>query len=288
MSPAATVSSPRTLAGALDALVGATEATLILAGGTDLMVEFQTGRTRPGHVVDVWRVDELRGIRAEPAGLRIGALTTCTELRASALAQEHADILVIAADEVGAEQIQARATIGGNLGTASPAADLTPVLFALEAEVRLVSKAGARSLPVTEFLTGYRKTARRPEELIESILVPTRAPGERRGFRKVGTRRAQSISKVVVAVAVTAIDGVIRTLRASAGSVAERTILLPSLERELAGKAPDAAALDRAARRAATADCAPIDDVRSTARYRREVLRRILRTLLAELLLDET
>jgi len=275
-----TVVVARSLDEALRALERATERSRVLAGGTDLMVELHSGRTRPDFVVDVWRVDELRGIRAEADGLRIGALTTCAELKRSPLVRQRADLLASAADEVGAEQIQARATLGGNLGTASPAADLNPVLVALGAGVRLASLAGARELDVGDFLVGYRSTARRRDELIESIFVPARPAGELRGFRKVGTRRAQSIAKVVVALALRVESGSIVSIRAAAGSVAPRTIRLSTLERELAGRAPDAQLFDRAAAASARTDIAPIDDVRSTAGYRRHAFRRIVRTLL--------
>jgi CO/xanthine dehydrogenase FAD-binding subunit len=275
------VDSPRSLDAALEALAGATTDTRVLAGGTDLMVEFQIGRTRPDRVVDIWRVDELRGIHADQGGVRIGALTTCAELlRSDALPE----ILVAAADEVGAEQIQNRATLGGNLGTASPAADLNPVLLALAATVRLTSLRGSREVPAGDFLTGYRETVRAPDELIESIWIPPRPTGERRAFRKIGTRRAQSISKVVVALALCIDeDGKLGDVRAAAGSVAERTVLLPALGRELAGRPATPESIDRAARFAATHDCAPIDDVRSTADYRRQALYRVLRSALSDL-----
>lgn len=255
--------------------------TLLLAGGTDLMVEFESGRTRPEHVVNVWGLDELRGLREEPDGLRLGALTTCRELESS---PRVVDVLREAAAEVGAVQIKNRATLGGNLGTASPAADLNPVLLALDAVVRLRSAAGTRDVPCAEFLTGYRATARRHDELIESVFVPARPAGERRAFRKVGTRAAQSISKVVLAVAVVLEDDRVVSVRAAAGSVAARTVLLPALERELAGEIPTPGAVAAAARAAATEDVAPIDDVRSTGDYRREVVFRLLESRLAGLL----
>jgi len=278
------VSSPATLADALRAVEPASPETRILAGGTDLMVELEAGRTSPDRVIDIGKLDELRGIRAEKGGLRIGALATCTDLLRSPLVTERADLLAAAAREFAAVQIRNRATIGGNLGTASPAADLNPALFALGGRVRLVSSRGKRELPVAELVTGYRTCLRRPDELIESILVPARPPGERRAFRKVGTRRAQSISKVVVAVSAVVEDGVVRSITASAGSVADRTLLLPSLERALAGRRADPAAIEAASRAAARGDVSPRDDVRSTADYRRTVLQRILQRMLAELL----
>lgn len=272
------VVSARSLDEALHALARAPHA-LVLAGGTDVMVELESGRTRPRAIVDVWKLDALRGIRADEGGVRFGALTTCTELLRSPLTP---DVLVEAAREVGAVQIQNRATLGGNLGTASPAADLNPVLLALGSRVRLVSLRGARELDAAEFLTGYRATARALDELIESVWIPARPAGELRRFRKVGTRRAQSIAKVVVAACVLRdAAGRVTQLRAAAGSVAERTLLLPTLERELAGRTLELAHVRAAAQRAAELDVRPRDDVRSTADYRRAVLARVLTTLLA-------
>ncbi len=281
------VVSPTKLTDALDALASATASTRCLAGGTDLMVELEAGRTRPDRIVDLAAVGELRGIALDGAWLRIGALSTCTDLVRSPLVAEHADILAAAAREVGAVQIRNRATIGGNLGTASPAADLNPVLFALGAHVRLVSARGRRELPVGEFVTGYRATARASDELIEDVLVPLRPAGERRAFRKVGTRKAQSIAKVVVALCVVVESRRVRELAAAAGSVSDRTRFLPTLAQELIGRDADASAIDAAARKCAEHDCSPQDDVRSTAEYRREVLYRIVRRMLCDALLSE-
>lgn len=272
-----------TLRSVLEALKSADESTRVIAGGTDLMVELRTGRTRASRVIDIRGLAELRGLRAESDGLRIGALECCGDLRRSAVVRERFDVLARACAEVGAEQIQARATLGGNLGTASPAADLTPVLLALDARVRLVALDGARELPLDEFLIGYRRTARRPDELIESIWLPWPAPGTRCAFRKVGTRRAQSISKLVVALSLRLESNVVREVRASAGAVAPRTIRLRALERELDQRAPSRELCRRAAHAAALEDATPIDDVRSSASYRRHALARTLETLLLEL-----
>lgn len=270
----------RTLEDALSALAGATEATRLLAGGTDLVVEMESGRTRPDLVVDLRALRDLRGIAETDGGLVIGAGTTCADILRSAACVRHADLLVAAAREVGAVQIQNRATIGGNLATASPAADLVPVLFALGARMRLRSLAGTRDLAIDDFVTGYRTTARRTDELIESVALPRRPAGERRAFRKVGTRRAQSISKVVVALAIGP-GG--RDARIAAGSVAERTVRLRALEAALA-RGLDERAIPAAVAEALATDVRPRDDVRSTAHYRRAVLARLLARMLTETL----
>ena len=286
MTLAPEYAAPRTLEEVLVQLEEATERSVLLAGGTDLMVEFETGRTRPDRVIALHRVSELRGIEEHGDGLRIGALSTCSDLLASELVRRRAAVLAAAADEVGAEQIKNRATIGGNLGTASPAADLVPVLFALDARILLASRVGQRELSVSEFLCGYRQNRRRADELIEAVVLPPRRDGERQAFRKVGTRRAQSIAKVVLALSLRLVEGRIHDLRAAAGSVAPTTVLLSTLARELEGARPDPATLDSASRLALRSDVAPIDDVRSSAAYRREVLYRLCRSMLAELVTE--
>lgn len=286
MTSAPEYSAPRTLEEVLCQLEGATARSVLLAGGTDLMVEFETGRTRPDRVIDIHRVSELRGIEERSDGLWIGALSTCSDLLASDLVRRRAAILVAAADEVGAEQIKNRATIAGNLGTASPAADLVPVLFALDARVRLASRRGRREMTVSDFLCGYRENRRHTDELIEAVILPPEVVGERHAFRKVGTRRAQSIAKVVVALSLRLVEGRIHDLRAAAGSVAPTTVFLSTLARELEGVRPKPATLEAAARLAVRTDVAPIDDVRSSAAYRCEVLYRVCRSMLVELVTD--
>jgi CO/xanthine dehydrogenase FAD-binding subunit len=280
------VLSPKTIDDALAALTEATDGTRLLAGGTDLMVEFDIGRTRPSDVINLWQLDELRGIEVEPDGLRLGALVTCSDLLDSKLVRERADLLSGASAEFGATQIRNRATIGGNLGTASPAADLNPALLALGAIVRLRSTRGPRDVPARDFIAGYRTNLRERDELIDSVLIPNRPDGERRGFRKVGTRRAQSISKVVVAVALVPDGDRLRSATAAAGSVSDRTLCLPSIERDLVGPSLSRQLIDKAARTAADDDVTPRSDVRSTAEYRTETLYRVLRRLLLELTVD--
>jgi carbon-monoxide dehydrogenase medium subunit len=269
----------RSLDEALRALSEAHAPARVLAGGTDLMVELAAGRGMPELLVDVWRLDALRGIRVVDGELEIGALTTCAELARSTPVRERADVLALAASEVGAEQIKNRATLGGNLGTASPAADLAPALWVLDARVRLASVDGRRDVALDAFFVGYRRTACRPHELVECVRIPPRSASERRAFRKVGTRRAQSISKLVVAVGLSVLDSRLAGVRAAAGSIAERTLRLAAFERELEGRTPSIELFERAALASAREDARPIDDVRSTAEYRRHTLRRVLVTL---------
>ncbi len=254
-----------------------------LAGGTDLMVQM-TGELGepPERVLDIWALDELRGIAVESDALVIGALTTYTELRQSPLVAEFLPALEEAAATIGAAQIQNRGTIGGNIANASPAGDTLPVLLALGAEIVLGSATGERPVPADEFWTGYRATARRPDELVVRIRIPLASDRTVR-FRKIGTRRAQAISKVVMALAwrSTADDGPWTDVRLALGSVAATTIRATGAEAVLDGARPTRETADAAAA-ALTAELQPIDDVRSTAEYRRTVAGRVLHRLIRD------
>ena len=254
-----------------------------LAGGTDLLVQI-TGEIGPppDRVLDLWRVDELRGIALRAGALELGALTTYTDIRRSALCAEHAPALVEAAATIGAAQIQNRGTIGGNVMNASPAGDTLPVLLALDAELVVGGAGGERSIPAAAFWPAYRVTAVRPGELLVRIRIPL-APGRSQRFRKVGTRRAQAISKVVMALSWVEdpATGISRDVRLAIGSVAATPIRAARTEAALDGRRPSSDAADRAVATLA-AELEPIDDVRSTAGYRREVAGRVLRRLLRE------
>ncbi|HEX7195787.1 MAG TPA: xanthine dehydrogenase family protein subunit M [Candidatus Limnocylindria bacterium] len=254
-----------------------------LAGGTDLMV-LMTGEIGepPARVLDIWALDELRGITVEPDALVIGALTTYTELRGSPVVAEFLPALTEAAATIGAAQIQNRGTIGGNVVNASPAGDTLPVLLAVGAEMVLGSAKGQRTVASDDFWTGYRTTARRPDELLLRIRIPLAADRQLR-FRKIGTRRAQAISKVVMALAWTApAEGEAWTdVRLALGSVAATTIRASATESVLEGAPPSREAAD-AAVAALERELQPIDDVRSTADYRRLVAGRVLHRLLRD------
>ena len=257
-----------------------------LGGGTDLLVQIagEIGDP-PERVLDLWRLDELRGIAVRDGALELGALTTYAEIRRSALCAEHAPVLVEAAATIGAAQIQNRGTLGGNVMNASPAGDTLPVLLALDAELVVGSAGGERSIPASAFWPAYRRTAARPGELLVRVRIPL--VGDRRQrFRKVGTRRAQAISKVVLAVAwrtpaIAAPGASWQDVRVALGSVAATPIRATASEAILEGASPSRATAD-AAEAALVDELEPIDDVRSTAAYRRAVAGRVLHRLLRD------
>jgi xanthine dehydrogenase small subunit len=253
-----------------------------IAGGTDLMVRI-TGEIGPPpeRLLDLSRVEALKGITLEAGSLVIGARTTYTDIRRSALCREHLPALVEAAATIGAIQIQNRGTIGGNIANASPAGDTLPILLAADAVILVGGQRGEREISARDFFVAYRKTALEPDELILHVAFPL-PKGRRLSFRKVGTRRAQAISKVVMAVARRdAGPSGWADVRVSLGSVAPTPIRAVATERVLEGSVPTPETADLAAETLA-AELEPIDDVRSTADYRRVVAARLLHRLVRE------
>ncbi len=234
-----------------------------MAGCTDIYVGLNFGTLGDRRFMNLWGLDALRGIEVRGDVLRIGALTTYSEIIRSADVRRRLPMLCAAAREIGAVQVQNRGTIGGNVANGSPAGDTLPVLSAADAMVELRSIGWTRKVPFPDFYTGYRVSVRRPDELITAIEVP--AVEGAQWFRKVGTRAAQSISKVVMA-------GV-RTdrPRVALGSVAPTVVRAWRTEEALAGGASIAEA-----QRILQTEISPIDDIRSTAAYRREVAARLL------------
>lgn len=252
---------PRTLADAVR-LYRTTPGCRPLAGGTDLMVMLHAGtiRPEPRAVLDLWSLTELKGVRRSGAMLEIGAAESYSGIIQSVDAQGAVPALVAAARTIGAAQIQNRGTLGGNLANASPAGDTLPVLLAYDAVV----VTDRRAIPIDQFFVGYRQTALEPDELITAVRLPV---DRRVVFRKVGTRAAQAISKVVMAVSR-------HPARVAIGSVAEVPVRARGAERALErGDFVGAVA-------AVAEDIRPIDDVRSTAAYRRTVTQNILREML--------
>src|SRR4051794_27065646 len=227
------VASPRTLDGALAAMGSA--AFRPIAGGTDLMVQLaaEVGEA-PHQVLDLWRLDELRGISIRDNMLSLGALTTYSDIRRSALVRAKLPALTEAAATIGAAQIQNRGTLGGNAVNASPAGDTLPILLATDSVLVLRSAQRERTVAAREFWPAYRKTALAADELLVRIDIPI--PDRRQvRFRKVGTRRAQAISKVVIALAYREDGGVWRDVRVALGSVAATPIRAPETESVLEG-----------------------------------------------------
>jgi CO/xanthine dehydrogenase FAD-binding subunit len=261
------IATPRTLDAALSLLRD--EPLVPIAGATDLYVGLNFGTLTLQRFMDVTRIEELRSIDVRDDRLIIGAGVTYTAIMQSATVQARLPMLVQAASQIGGVQIQNRGTLGGNIANGSPAGDSLPVLAVADAILVLRSASTARRVPFTSFYTGYRASVLRPDELIVSIELP-RVEGTQ-WFRKVGTRAAQAISKLVIA-AVRA-----DAPRIAIGSVAATTVRLPRTESALAS----GASIDEAAK-ILEAEISPIDDVRSSADYRRQVAANLLRRFWAD------
>jgi CO/xanthine dehydrogenase FAD-binding subunit len=282
------IETPATLDEAFAVLAESTAANQItpIAGGTDVMVRIngEIGEP-PVRMIDLSRLDGLRGIAVEGAAIVLGALTSYTDIRRSGLCREHLPALVDASATIGAAQIQNRGTLGGNIANASPAGDTLPVLLALDATIIVGGRRGERTIAADDFWVAYRRTALAPDELILRVRIPLAAGRETR-FRKVGTRRAQAISKVVMALSWRETDrresgSVWGDVRLGLGSLADRPVRAPATERVLAGAGPTPQTADAAAE-ALAAEIVPIDDVRSTADYRRAVAARVLHRMIRD------
>jgi xanthine dehydrogenase small subunit len=254
---------------------------LVIAGGTDLMV-VAPRKAPPAGVIDLFGLPELAGICRDGASIVIGAGTTYEALLGSDLVRERLPLLHAACREVGAVQIQARGTLGGNVATSSPVGDTLPCLLALDAEVELASVRGTRRVYYPKFLTGYRKVDLAPDELIASFRIPDPTPGTRQRWRKVGTRRAQAISKVMLAATARLEGEKISHARVALGAVADRPIRVEAAERLLVGRGPSAALADEV-RAAVAGAIKPISDVRSTADYRRDTAAAMVARFVLEL-----
>jgi carbon-monoxide dehydrogenase medium subunit len=253
-----------------------------IAGGTDVMVAI-TGELGPlpERMLDLSRIDALLGISLEGGSLILGARTTYTDIRRSALCREHLPALAEAAATIGAAQIQNRGTLGGNIANASPAGDTLPILLAADAVILVGGQRGEREVAAKDYFIAYRKTTLAPDELVLQVRFPL-PRGRQLRFRKVGTRRAQAISKVVMALAWEDFGSTgWQNVRVALGSVAATPIRARATEQVLEGAKPTPEVADRAAETLA-GELQPIDDVRSTADYRRMVSARILHRLLRD------
>jgi CO/xanthine dehydrogenase FAD-binding subunit len=273
---------PRTLADALALLREGPGVWRPFAGGTDLMVLLEAGRLEHRKFFSIRHLKELRGVEESDGVVRVGALTTYTDVRRSELLGRLFPMLGQAARETGGIAIQNRGTVGGNIANASPAADTPPALLAYGAEVELVSVEGTRRVPYADFHTGYKQTVMSEDELIAAVILRKPREGARHFYRKVGTRRAQAISKVCFA-AVAEVEGELLTeVRVALGSVAPVVLRCRRTEEVLRGRRLDEEVL-REGLEELGREVTPIDDVRSTARYRTRVAQNLLREFLSSL-----
>ena len=260
---------------------------LPIAGGTDVMVQYSAGNLNSRKLVSIWNLPELRRIDNLADEVQIGAACTYTDIRESQVIHREFALLSTAAGWTGGIANQNRGTIGGNIVNGSPAADSLPALLVYEAELILVSKRGERRVPYAGFHTAYRKTQLAPDELIRTICLKKRFSEYYAHTRKVGARNAQAISKVCLAALGRLSNGVLEDLALAMASVAPVPFRLRKTELVLRGKRIDGPLLNLA-RTAAAAEVQPIDDIRSTARYRAAVAGNLVAEFLEQLRANET
>ena len=267
--------APTSLSEALALLTRAPGEWKPFAGGTDLMVLLEAGKLPHKKFFSLLHLPELKGIEVTPEAVRLGALTTYTEVMNHPVLQSEFPLLCQAARETGGVATQNRGTLGGNIANASPAADSSPALLVYDAELELVSARGTRRVPYDRFHLGYKVMDLQPDELIRAIRMPRVQRQRVQYYRKVGTRRAQAISKVVFAGTAEVEGGTIRDARIALGSVAPTVVRCVRTEEAVRGKRIDSETIEHA-RAALEGEIAPIDDIRSTQRYRRLVSLRLL------------
>jgi CO/xanthine dehydrogenase FAD-binding subunit len=273
---------PRSLTEALGVLSAEPGIWQPFAGGTDLMVLLEAGKLSHKRFLSLSKLADLRGIEVTPDAVTIGALTTYTEIQQHPLLQTEFALLCASARETGSIATQNRGTLGGNIVNASPAADSPPALLVYDAEIELVSTRGGHWAPYQGFHTGYKKMQIAADELLRAIRLPRRAKPWKQYYRKVGTRKAQAISKVCFAGAAQMEGDVIRDIRIALGSVAPIVLRVVKTESMLRGAklTPEIIA---AAKQSLDKEIVPIDDIRSTARYRIRVAQNLLEEFLSQL-----
>ncbi len=280
--PTYSLVSPGTLAEALNVLASQPGVWQPFAGGTDLMVLLEAGKLAHKNYVNIWNLRELRGIEVTLEQISIGALTTYTEVEEHPLLREEFPMLCQAASETGGLAIQNRGTLGGNIVNASPAADSPPALLAYDAEVDLVSVSGTRRVPYQTFHTGYKQTVIRADELLSRIYLPRTTSDAKQYYRKVGTRKAQAISKVCFAGLARTKDGTIEDIRLALGSIAPIPFRCLKTESVMRGARLDQQVVERA-NSELSREISPIDDIRSTRNYRLAVSVNLLADFLSKL-----
>ena len=280
--PAYELKTPANLDQALQLLAREREVWKPFAGGTDLMVLLESGKLPHKNYLNIWNLKELRGIEVSDTHVTMGALTTYTDVQANAVLGEEFPMLCQAARETGGLAIQNRGTLGGNIANASPAADSPPALLAYDAELELVSTSGSRWLPYQGFHTGYKTMLIEPHELLTRIRLPRSPKDLQHYYRKVGTRKAQAISKVCFAASARMSGAQIGDLRIALGSVAPIPIRCMATENALRNQRPDRTTIDNG-RQVLAKEIAPIDDIRSSKDYRLRVSLNLLEDFLLRL-----
>ncbi|MCP4246272.1 MAG: xanthine dehydrogenase family protein subunit M [bacterium] len=244
----------------------------LLAGGTDLLVDLKTGRIQADHLISIGRIPELHGISQTPDGLRIGTLTTIAELLADPIIQQQFAPIIDAAAEMAAPQVRNAATVGGNIASAVPCADLPPILMVLGASVALWSPDGQRRVALDAFFRGPRQTVRREDEVLTAVEVPFAPPSFGAAYARLSLREGNAIAVAGVAAGLHFDDGgIIREARLALGAVAPVPTLVEAAGQALAGKPLDEATITEAADLAVQA-AQPITDVRGSADYRRDMV----------------
>ena len=274
--------SPPSLSAALDVLAQNNGTWKPFAGGTDLMVLLEAGKLPHRNYVNIWNLPELHGIQVTDGHITLGALTTYTEIQEHETLRAEFPMLCQAAKETGGVAIQNRGTLGGNIANASPAADSPPALLAYDAELELVSKQGERRVPYSKFHINYKQMDIRPDELLRAIRLPRTKQERTHYYRKVGTRKAQAISKVCFAAVGLARNNRAQEVRIALGSVAPIPLRCTKTEAVINNRPLDADTM-AAAKIALAQEIAPIDDLRSTKNYRSCVAVNLLRDFLSKL-----
>jgi CO/xanthine dehydrogenase FAD-binding subunit len=274
--------SPGNLQAVLSLLAGEPAQWLPIAGGTDLMVLYSAGKLPNRKLINIWNIPELRQIEVFPDRIRIGAACTYTALRRHDIVSREFPMLATAASWTGGIANQNRGTLGGNIANASPAADSLPPLLVYDAELTLISVRGERPLAYRNFHTGYKQTALAADELIRDISLPRRFSEYVFRARKVGARNAQAISKVCLAALGQITNGTIQDVRLALGSVAPVPLRLNDTENALTGKKIEPSLIEMA-RTSVVSEIRPIDDIRSTARYRAAVAGNLVADFLEKL-----
>ncbi|MGO8934412.1 MAG: FAD binding domain-containing protein [Terracidiphilus sp.] len=279
--------APGNLSAVLDLLAAEPGAWTPIAGGTELMVAFAAGRLAAPKLVNLWGIPDLRAIEVTPNSVVIGATATFLDLRRHAIITAELPLLAKAASWIGSVANQGRATLGGNLVNGSPAADSSPALLAYDAEIELISARGRRRVPYSEFHTGYKRNVLAADELLYAVHLPRRFAHHKQYLRKVGTRRAMAIAKVALGATALPENGVIREIRLGAASLAPFPTRLLKTEAALLGRTIESDAM-QSAHRALLAEIKPIDDIRSTAKFRRRVAVNLLDEFLLQLRREES